>query len=54
MEEWTLTRIQWRETFSVEWPGLAGRMREGKDGPGAVTIIIRQMFGDFSFETILK
>jgi hypothetical protein len=54
MEERALTRVLWRKTFSIEWPGLAGRLREGEDSPGAVTVIIRQMFGDFSFETILK
>jgi hypothetical protein len=54
MEERALTRVLWRKTYSIKWPGLAGRLREGEDGPGAVTVIIRQMFGDCSFETILK
>ena len=54
MEERALTRVLWRKTYSIEWPGLAGGLREREDGPGAVTVIIRQMFGNFSFETILK
>jgi len=40
-ETWALTWMLRGKTDPIERPGLTGRLREGEDGPGPVTIIVR-------------